>query len=141
MKLYPNQTWHFEVLRMLAAARYGGCAANEVLQTIDGLKDGDFESWFRVWNSLAVTVERTVQAPTTHPIAVRDAMFRAASYYRAADFFLHGNWDDPRIDSLWSKQRACFDKALSLLPIPAERVTIPTNGFNVSAIYYRASRE
>ena len=68
-------------------------------------------------------------------------MFRASSYYREADLFLHGNQDDPRIYSLWDSQTAAFNQAMSLLDIPGERVNVTTsNGFYVPVIFYKASR-
>lgn len=140
-RLHPDQTFHFELLRALGAARYGGADAAEVLEVVGKLETGNFESWYRAWVPLAERVEKSVDAAGTHPVAVRDAMFRAATYYRSADFFLHGNAEDPRIDSLWKKQRACFDKAIGLLPIPAERVTLRAEGFDVPAIFYRATHD
>lgn len=138
-RLHPDQTFHFEILRPLGAARYGGADAAEVLAVVDKLETGNFESWYRAWVALAERVEKSVAATSTRPVSVRDAMFRAATYYRSADFFLHENPDDPRIDSLWQKQRACFDRAIALLPIPAERVTLHADGFDVPAIFYRAT--
>ena len=64
-------------------------------------------------------------------------MFRAASYYRAADFFLHGKPEDPRIQSVWDDATACFDRAIALLDPPAERIQIEADGFRVPAILYR----
>ncbi|MEO7033122.1 MAG: alpha/beta fold hydrolase [Gemmatimonadaceae bacterium] len=139
-RLHPDQTFHFEILRALGVARYGGSDAAEVLAIIDKLEAGNFESWYRAWVTLAERVEASISA-TSQPVSVRDAMFRAATYYRAADFFLHGDPDDPRIDALWAKQRACFDRAISLLPIPGERVTLRADGFSIPCIFYRASLE
>lgn len=138
-RLHPDQTFHFEALRALGAARYGGADAAEVLQAVSKLQTGDFESWYRAWVALAERVEKSVSSPNTQPVSRRDAMFRAATYYRSADFFLHENADDPRIDALWKKQRACFDCAISLLPIPAERVTLRAQGFEIPAIFYRTT--
>lgn len=138
-RLHPDQTFHFEALRALGAARYGGADAAEVLQAVGKLEAGDFESWYRAWVVLAERVEKSVESPQTHPVSRRDAMFRAATYYRSADFFLHENAEDPRIDALWKRQRACFDQALALLPIPAERVTLQAKGFEIPAIFYRAT--
>jgi pimeloyl-ACP methyl ester carboxylesterase len=64
-------------------------------------------------------------------------MFRAASYYRAADFFLHGAPRDPRIRETWKNATACFDRAISLLDVPAERVRIDGREFGIPAILYR----
>lgn len=123
----------------MGAARYGGADAAEVLGVLGKLETGDFESWYRAWVALAERVEKSAEGASTQPVSRRDALFRAATYYRSADFFLHGNADDPRIDSLWKKQRACFDEAIALLPIPGERLTLRADGFDVPAIFYRAA--
>ncbi|XXG97506.1 DNA-dependent ATPase mgs1 [Hypoxylon texense] len=71
-----------------------------------------------------------------YPISARNALFREAAYYRSADFFLRGNWNDPRIDSLWAQQLAAFDSAIALLPVPGERVTLQGDGFEIPAIFF-----
>ena len=43
-----------------------------------------------------------------HRISARDGLMRANNYYRAAEFFLHGNPDDPRIDHAYRRSRECF---------------------------------
>jgi dienelactone hydrolase len=78
---------------------------------------------------------------TQFPVSARNAYFRAATYYRSADFYLHGNKSDPRIDSLWVQQAAAFDEGLKLLPIPGRRITIQAEGFTIPTIYYPSSQE
>jgi hypothetical protein len=68
-------------------------------------------------------------------------MFRAANYYRAADFFLHGNPQDPRILETWKNTTACFDLASSLLDVPAERILIDGGEFHIPTILYRPSAD
>ena len=46
-------------------------------------------------------------------------------YYRAADFYLHGNPDDPRILEAWQKSRDSFRRGAALLDQPVETVRIP----------------
>ncbi|KAL0765658.1 hypothetical protein CaCOL14_011882 [Colletotrichum acutatum] len=91
LRLSPDDSFHFELLRLLAHATYGGADVGEVLAIAKQIDESGL---------------------------IRDAMFRASTYYRAADFYLHGNWEDPRILSLWGKQTACFDQAISRLPSP-----------------------
>ena len=43
-----------------------------------------------------------------HPISGRDGMLRASNYYRAAEFFLHGDPNDPRIKRSYERSVACF---------------------------------
>ena len=141
--LSSDASFHFELLRTLGAARYAGADIAEVLTAAAVITPGDFESWYQAFYHLAERVKSSIRPDDAarYPVSVRDAMFRAATYYRAADFFLHGNPADPRIDSLWAEQRACFDVAISLLPIPGQRVKIQADGFVVPAIFYRASRD
>ena len=70
---------------------------------------------------------------------MRDSMFAAATYFRAADFFLHGNENGPRITSLWVNQTACFDKGISLLLIPELRRMLKGDGFAIPMIFYVAA--
>jgi len=142
LQLHTDPTFHFEILRGLGYARYSGSDVAEILTASPKIKPGDFESWHDVFFELAKNVESNARDvdPLKYPVTVRDSMFRAASYYRSADFYLHGNKTDPRIKSLWDLQTACFDKAIKLLPIPGERITVQTpHGFTVPTIFYRST--
>ncbi len=72
-----------------------------------------------------------------HPISARNALFREATYFRSADFYLHGNWSDPRINSLWDRQLAAFDSAIALLSVPGERIVVRADGFEIPAVFFR----
>ncbi|KAL1644145.1 hypothetical protein SLS58_004425 [Diplodia intermedia] len=140
-KLFDDESFHFETLRMLGASTANGADISEVLMTIPKIKAGDFDSWARAWYDLGTRVE--AQAKRSDPstasgrVSARNAYFRAASYYRSADFYLHGNPVDPRIMDFWAKYQAAFDAAIALLPSPGRRIEIPTpHGFHVPAIFY-----
>ena len=143
LPLSPDHTFDFELLRVLGSARYAGADVAEVLTVAATIAPGDFESWYAGFHRLAERVKSNVNKDdvSRYPISVRDTMFRASTYFRAADFFLHGNADDPRINTLWAEQLACFDTAISLLPIPGQRVNITADGFVVPAIFFRASTD
>ena len=74
-----------------------------------------------------------------HECDARQVAFRAASYYRAADFFLHGDPADPRITSIWASATDQFNQAIALLTPAGERLTIEADGLRVPAILYRAA--
>lgn len=137
--LSTDTTFHYELLRVLGTSRSYGADIGEVLKVADQIIPGEFESWYEAFNELAKHVHAS-SSHTRHPVSVRNAMFRAASYYRAADFFLHGNPADPRINETWVHQTACFDLAISLLAIPGERLELKTPEFTVPCIFYRASK-
>jgi pimeloyl-ACP methyl ester carboxylesterase len=137
--LSTDKTFHYELLRVLGTSRSFGADIGEVLKVADKVIPGDFESWYNEFNQLAKHVHASV-SNTRHPVSARNALFRAANYYRAADFFLHGNPADLRINEMWTHQTACFDLAISLLDIPGERLELKTPEFTVPAILYRASK-
>ncbi|KAH6884593.1 Alpha/Beta hydrolase protein [Thelonectria olida] len=141
--LHQDASLNFEILRNLAVARYGGSDVNELLQVAGRVDSKNLETFYDAFVSLAERVDSQGQAidSARHPVSARDAFFRAATYYRAADFYLHGNPSDPRINTLWEKQQVAFDKALALMDIPGQRVTLKADGFEVPAIYYAASKD
>ncbi|KAI9740596.1 MAG: hypothetical protein M1834_005177 [Cirrosporium novae-zelandiae] len=140
LRLSSDPAFHFELLRALGAARYSGSDIAEILEAASHIIPGDFESWYSAFSSLADRVVAQVAStdPETDPISVRDAMFRAATYYRDADFYLHGKKDDVRIGELWKRQTACFDRAIGLLEVPGQRITVKAGGFEIPTIFYRA---
>ncbi|KAL7919636.1 Alpha/Beta hydrolase protein [Trichoderma austrokoningii] len=73
------------------------------------------------------------------PLLAREAYFRSATYYRAANNFLYKNISHLRIYSVWNYALRDFDKAISLLPVPAERVNISVVNFTITAIFYSAT--
>ncbi|KAI9036705.1 uncharacterized protein KD926_001399 [Aspergillus affinis] len=89
MRLSTDESFHFELLRLLAHSSYGGADVGETLTMSSEITLGDFES-SPVFNKRA---DRIVEQrkKMTNDISIRDAMFRATTYYRAADFYIHGN--------------------------------------------------
>lgn len=140
-QLSTDESFHFELLRALSLARYSGSDISAVLTAASAIHPGDLKSWYTTFNSMAVrTLARTDTIDSkNHPVSARDAYFAASTYFRYADFYLHGNKDDPRILELWVKLTYSFDHALALLPIPGKRVTLKADGFDVPAIFYAAS--
>lgn len=141
--LNPDESFHFEALLPLGESIYSGADIGPVLGAIKDIKPGDFESFSAAFARLAKQTKS--QAEDLHlaydPVNVRDTWFSTAQYFRRADFYLHGNWEDPRINEYWEEQISAFDKALASLPIPGQRLTIPTSDFNIEAIWYCASTD
>ena len=140
LPLSSNHNFHFEILRCLSLARYGGADTNDVLQAAGTIKAGDFESWYNTWRAIADRTHKAAPDSKTAPVAARDRLFAAATYYRAADFFLHGDPADPRINEIWKLQIECFDQAISLIDYPAQRHTLKGDGFEVKLIFYQAKK-
>lgn len=138
--LSTDESFHFELLRALSLCRYQGADVNEVLTAASKVIPGDFESFANVFASLATrTLTRADSINSQkYPVSARDAYFAAASYFRNADFYLHGNWEDERIETFWGKQTYAFDRAIALLPVPGERRLLKADGFDVPIIFYAA---
>jgi dienelactone hydrolase len=142
MKLSSDGSFHFNLLRWLGTAPYRGVDVAEMLDVADRIIAGDFESWHDEFLALAQQVEaESAETHTASPITIRDRAFRAASYYRAADFFLHGTPSDPRIASTWASATTQFNQAIAQLTPAAERLTIQADGFTIPAILYRAAAD
>jgi pimeloyl-ACP methyl ester carboxylesterase len=125
--VFQDKEFHFQVLRQLGIAPYGGSDINECLITASRIQPGDFESWYREWFDTAerVHIIADISLVRGHTVSARDAYLRASGYYRAAEFFLHGDPADPRILQTWEKSRDCFRKGIGLLPRPVKVVEIP----------------
>lgn len=134
------QFW-FETLRTLGHAAYGGADIGEVLVTAQNVVAGDYDSWYREWLITAdrVAAEAETQLSTGHRISARDGLMRASNYYRAAEFFLHGNPADPRIDHAYRRSTECFHHAAALCTPPIEVVEIPYEGTVLHGYFYRAT--
>ncbi len=138
--VFDDAQFDFQTLRLLGSAASGDAEAGEVLSTAYRVREGDFESWTAEWLKTARRVhaiaERSIERG--HKVSAREAYLRASNYYRAAEFYLHGNPSDPRILDFSRSARACFEQALDLTPVPAERVAIPYQATTLPGYFYRA---
>ncbi|KAM0738231.1 hypothetical protein ACQRIT_007423 [Beauveria bassiana] len=144
LQLSSDESFHFEILRTLSLSVAEGADLGEVLVAAQQIKSSDFESYYQAFNSLAEHVDRQGKAldGDKYPASFRAMRLKAASYFRAADFFLHGDWEDPRIDSLWEKQTRAFDDALPLMASPGRRTTLESRDgkFKIPAIFYSTGK-
>ena len=139
LPLSADPSMSFEMLVTVGEAAYHGADISDVLKASLCSVSGDFESFSDAFATLADAKMAEAEDPynAKDPVNVRDTYFAAANYYRAADFYLHGNWSDPRINDYFGKSLYCFNHAISTLPVPGQRIQIPTpDGFTVEAIFY-----
>lgn len=63
---------------------------------------GDFESYYQIFNYLATHIYNTSETIDSekYSVSAREALFRSASYFRAATTYLYSNISDP--DSIHS---------------------------------------
>ena len=127
------QFW-YETKRAFGASSYGASEFGEVMATVNRITSGDNDNWYREWNVTAerVFAEAEAQLAAGHRISARDSYLRATTYFRASEFFLHGNPEDQRIYSAYRKSiqayKACcalYDPPILPVEIPYESTTLP----------------
>ena len=141
--VFPDDTsFWYETLRVLGHTAYGGADIGEVLTTAQAITAGDYDSWYDEWLATAdrVAAEAEKALAGGHLVSARDGLMRASNYYRSAEFYLHENPDDPRIDHAYSRARECFVSAAALLDPPVEPVEIPYEGTVLHGYFYSAQR-
>ncbi|KAK5054441.1 hypothetical protein LTR84_001331 [Exophiala bonariae] len=143
LALSEDDTFNFDLLGPLAQAVYSGGDVSPILAVAKQLDAGDFSTYTDAFYALANETKARAEDPryAHDPVNVRDTWFHAAAYFRRADTYLHDDWTNPLIYTLWEEQTAAFDRALAALPIPGERVQIPADGFTVEAIWYSSTTE
>ncbi|KAJ5895335.1 hydrolases or acyltransferase [Penicillium taxi] len=140
LQLSTDTTFNFQFLIALGDAPTGGSDIGPVLGAAKNIKAGDMSSYSEQFYKLANQTKRQAEDPENAygPANVRDTWFSASQYFRRADFYLHGNWSNPLINTLWAEQTAAFNKALAALPVPGKRIRIPAKkgNFTIEAIWY-----
>ena len=131
-----NHGWEMTVLRLVAESRYGGSDPGEVDRAVRLLREGDEESWWSQWSSLAEEVEALARRAEDdgHFATARHGYLRASNYYRTAEFFLPGT--DPRKPQIYEKLTHCFRRAGAYFSPPLERVEIGFEGKTMPGYYF-----
>ncbi|MDO8873542.1 MAG: alpha/beta fold hydrolase [Methanoregula sp.] len=137
--VFKDTEFAFELKRTLAAAYAGEADIGECLATASRITDGDFESWYSEWKKTAdhFRAEGGKSLAAGHNVTAREAYYRSATYYRTAEFFLHGNPADPRIVETWGKSRDTFRNAIALDTVPYEIVAIPYENTTLPGYFYK----
>ena len=95
--IFDDPQFDFQTLRLLGSAATGDAEVGEVLSTAARITPGDFASWTAQWLATARRVHGVADEckERGHLVSAREAYLRAANYYRAAEFYLHGDPADP----------------------------------------------
>jgi alpha-beta hydrolase superfamily lysophospholipase len=139
--LFPGdeQFW-YETLRSFDHIAYGGADFGELLVISGQITEGDYDSWHDAYLAAAdrIAAEAGDALSAGHRVSARDGLLRASSYYRSADFFLHGHPDDPRHYHAYDRSAECFRAAAPLFTPPVQPVAIPYENTTLPGYFYRA---
>mgnify|MGYP000934277288 CR=1 FL=1 len=138
--IFKDDQFSFQVLRLLGGATSGASDIGEVISTANKILEGDFESWCTEWTKLAKRIHAFADECYSkgHLVSAKQAYLRASNYYRAAEFYLHENPNDPRIAELYNAGIECFSQVMKLnkpvieaVKIPYENTTLPGHFYHV----------
>jgi len=136
--VFTDREFAFELQRTLGASYSGEADIGECLATASRIREGDFESWYGEWKATAdyFRAAGDESLAAGHRVTAMEAYYRAATYYRTAEFFLHGNATDPRIVETWGMSRETFRNALALDAVPYEIVAVPYENTTLPGYFY-----
>ena len=132
-RFFSDQTYNFEALRVIDDTAIAGGDANEAAQAIRGIRVGDAEGWYRAWQEAGDRVT-ALALRTQDPISRGNALLRAHTYFRSAEFFLSPT--DPKRPAIWKRNVDSFYSGLDALGVRYERLSIPYGKYHLNAVYY-----
>ncbi|MCV7420570.1 alpha/beta fold hydrolase [Mycobacterium yunnanensis] len=136
---FEDDSFAFELVRNLGFVYYGGADIGELFATADGITEGDLDSWYDGWHSRGERVLGRAKEYLSagRLVSAREALLRASTYFRMAEFYLHGNPDDPRIMGDAKASQEAYAKAAELMGPTWEPVDIPYEGTTLPGYFYK----
>ena len=136
---FKDDSFAFELVRNLGFVYYGGSDIGELMATADSIAEGDFDSWYENWHNRGERVLARAKdyLSAGHSVSAREALLRASTYFRMAEFYLHGNPDDPRIMADSKASQEAYAKAADLMGPTWEPVEIPYEGTTLPGYFYK----
>lgn len=137
--IFKDNSFAFELVRNLGFMYYGGADLGEMVATSNKIEEGDLESWFKEWDARARRVLSIADASLEggHLVSAREAYLKASTYFRMAEFYLHGNQDDPRILSEAGASEQAYSKAAELTGPTWQPIQVPYEGTTLPGYFYK----
>jgi len=132
-RFFADDTYHFETMRVLNDIAPIGGDVGEALTAIGSIHEGDPQSWYQAW-TLAGNRAVALAGRTQDSIARGDALLRAHTYYRSAEFLLSPT--DPKRTASFRSNVDAFYAGLDALKVRYERIAVPYGQYHLNAIYY-----
>jgi hypothetical protein len=135
---FKDNSFAFEFVRNLGFVYYGGADLGEMMAAAGRIKEGDFESWFAEWDKLAHRILSRAKSSLAagHLESARQQHLRASTYFRMAEFYLHGDPADTRILTESKASQEAYAEAARLTGPTWEPVQIPYEGTTLPGYFY-----
>jgi alpha-beta hydrolase superfamily lysophospholipase len=127
---FRNPLFDSQLRRTIGHGTYGGAELGECLATAASVIDGDRESWYRAWSSLAGRTFAAAESSAAHGHreSARCAFLRASNYFRNAYVF-HLEAPLPAlVRDAYRHHRDAFHRAGAAMARPPEQLAIPFEG-------------
>jgi len=133
--------FNFEFARGISTQGAGAAEFGECMETLQRIKNGDFESWTAEWAATAGAVaEYAVKvAATGDRWSAANAHLRASNYFRMAAFYVAHT--DPRHREYWQRSRDHFLEMTKLGAKTIEYAEIDFEGSKLPAYFVPAGEE
>jgi esterase/lipase len=131
-----------ELIRFMEGIWHGMGDFGEIMDTASRIRGTSELSWYREWYATARRVEGMAQksSGSGHPVSAGEAYLRASLYYRASEFYLHADPEDPRMREASLKAVECYGRAMELLELPVSRIKIPYEGATLPGWFYKSPK-
>lgn len=137
--IFEDDQFASKVLGLLGDTAFKAADIGEVVSTAQKIKEGDYESWCEEWTKTAKRLQKVAEDSYSdgHLISARKAYLRASNYYRIAEFYLHENPEDQKIEELYNASLDCFSHVMKLNKPVIEEVKIPYENTTLPAHFYK----
>lgn len=137
--IFEDDQFASKVLGLLGDTAFKAADIGEVVSTAEKIKEGDYQSWCEEWTKTAKRLQKVAEDSYSdgHLISARKAYLRASNYYRIAEFYLHENPEDPKIEELYSASLDCFSHVMKLNKPIIEEVKIPYENTTLPGHFYK----
>jgi dipeptidyl aminopeptidase/acylaminoacyl peptidase len=136
---FDDEDFDGQLLRAVSYTAYGGADIGECFETAGRIKEGDRDSWYEAWTKTADRMKADAEESLKggHTSSALRAFMRASNYYRAAEFYVRDDPQDPRGLQGWQSSHDSFAEAARLSDPPFEAVEIPYEDTPLPGYFFR----
>jgi hypothetical protein len=138
---FQDEDFQYAFEIVLGATYRQAADVGEVLATAARIQDGDANSWVQEWTATAGSVWAVARHADSLDLraSALAGYRRAATYYAAALYRIHHSSEPDRRLALWRRQRACWERIVTLTPTPGQRIAIPYGNTHLSGYFFPAA--
>jgi pimeloyl-ACP methyl ester carboxylesterase len=148
--VFQDEQLSFQTLRLLREVSSGQSDVNEVIDTVQKIQEGSYESWCEEWTKTAHRIRNYAEdfLANGHFASAAATFLRASNYYRAAGFYrgimlIDGCSDETKhkLEQLDSDSLECFSKVIQYGKPSIEPIQIPYENASLPGHFYRVLSE